>query len=606
VDLLAQPHHDGSERHVSTLEPALGETVTIWVRIPHADPADRVWVRTTPDAEPLFTKAVVDRTTAHETWWRADIRLHNPITNYRFLLGGGTTGYRFVNGTGVHARNVGDAADFRISTHAAPPRWLADTAFHQVFPDRFASSGAPREWPSWARSSAWDEPVDTNGHTAVHQVYGGDLPGVEAHLDHIQSLGAGGLYLTPIFPAPSSHRYDADTFDHVDPLLGGDDALAHLVGACHDRGIKVIGDLTVNHTGRRHEWFRGAQADADSVEAGFFFFDEHPDRYESWFDVPTLPKFDLRDDELTRRLVRGPDSVTARWLRPPFDLDGWRVDVANMAGRNRAIDVNHAVAVAMRQTMAEARADAYLVAEHCYDASRDLDGDGWHGVMNYLAFTRPVWCWLRDPADDDIKYLGDPLPVPRLGGAATVQSITEVLSGQPWRSSVSGFNLLGSHDTTRFRSVCGSAGRQLAGAALLFTFPGVPMVFAGDEIGLTGIDGDGARRPMPWERAQWDSDVLDGYRTLGELRRSSRALRHGGLRWVHADDDVLVYLRESTDERLLVQVSRADHRPVVLAGAMLDGELGERRYGPADATVDDGAVVLPTAGPAAYVWEIAS
>jgi alpha-glucosidase len=132
------------------------------------------------------------------------------------------------------------------------------------------------------------------------------------------------------------------------------------------------------------------------------------------------------------------------------------------------------------------------------------------------------------------------------------------------------------------------------------------LVFAGDEIGLTGIDGDGARRPMPWERAQWDIDVLDGYRALGELRRSSRALRHGGLRWVHADDDVLVYLRESTDERLLVQVSRAEHRPVVLAGAMLDGELGDRRYGPADATFDGDAVVLPTAGPAAYVWDIAS
>jgi alpha-glucosidase len=606
VELLALPHHDGSERHVSTLEPALGETVTVWLRIPHADPADRVWVRTTPDAEPLFTEAVVDRMTVHETWWRADIRLHNPVTNYRFLLGGGASGYRFVNGTGVHARNVGDAADFRISSHAAPPKWLADTSFHQVFPDRFASSGAPREWPSWAYCSAWDEPVDTVGRTAVRQVYGGDLPGIEAHLDHIESVGAGGLYLTPIFPAPSSHRYDADTFEHVDPLLGGDGALVRLVEACHKRGIKVIGDLTVNHTGRRHEWFRKAQADAASVEAGFFFFDHHPDRYESWFDVPSLPKFDLRDAELLRRLVSGPDSVTARWLRPPFDLDGWRVDVANMAGRNRGIDVNHAVAVAMRQTLAEARPDAYLVAEHCYDASRDLDGDGWHGVMNYLAFTRPVWCWLRDPTDDHIKYLGDPLPVPRFGGAATARSITEVLAGQPWRSSVSGFNLLGSHDTSRFRSVCGSAGRQLAGAGLLFTFPGVPMVFAGDEVGLTGLDGDGARHPMPWESAQWDDDVLDGYRALGDLRRSSRALRHGGLRWVHADDDVLVYLRESTDERLLVQVSRADHSPIVLAHGVLDGELGGRRYGPADATRDGDAVVLPTVGPAAHVWEIAS
>ena len=606
MGLLDLPHHDGSERHVSTLEPALGDTVTVWLRIPHADPADRVWARTTPDAEPKFTAAVVDRTTAHETWWRADIELHNPVTNYRFLLGGGASRYRYVNGTGVHARNVSDAADFRISSHAAPPAWLADTSFYQVFPDRFASSGAPRTWPSWAHCSAWDEPVDTYGRTAVRQVYGGDLPGIESHLDHVESLGAGGLYLTPIFPAPSSHRYDADTFDQVDPLLGGDDALAHLVTACHDRGMKVIGDLTVNHTGRGHEWFRRAQADAGSVEAGFFFFDEHPDRYQAWFDVPTLPRFDLRDAELRRRLVCGADSVTARWLRPPFDLDGWRVDVANMAGRNGGIDVNHDVAVAMRHTLAEARTDAYLVAEHCYDASRDLDGDGWHGVMNYLAFTRPVWCWLRDPDDDHIKFLGDPLAVPRLGGGATAESIREVLSGQPWRSSVSGFNLLGSHDTSRFRSVCGSAERQLAGAGLMFTFPGVPMVFAGDEVGLTGIDGDGARRPMPWDPTGWDTDVLDGYRALGALRRSSRALRHGGLRWVRTDDDVLVYLRESTDERLLIQVSRSDHEPIQIERAKLDGELGEPRYGSGDATCDGDMVVLPVAGQAVHVWEVAS
>ena len=104
--------------------------------------------------------------------------------------------------------------------------------------------------------------------------------------------------------------------------------------------------------------------------------------------------------------------------------------------------------------------------------------------------------------------------------------------------------------------------------------PGVPMVFAGDEVGLTGVDGDGARQPMPWDEARWDRDVLDAYRALGALRRASRALRHGGLRWVHAGDDVLVFLREARDERVLVQVARRDHEPVVVAG--LDGDVGAR------------------------------
>jgi alpha-glucosidase len=436
----------------------------------------------------------------------------------------------------------------------------------------------------------------------VHQVYGGDLAGIEAHLDHLATLSVGGLYLTPFFPAPSSHRYDADTFDRVDPNLGGDDGLVRLVTACHDHGIRVIGDLTVNHVGARHEWFRTAQADAASPAAGFFHFRHHPDDYESWFDVPTLPKLDLRDDEVRRRLLSGPDSVTARWLQPPFDLDGWRVDVANMAGRLAAVDVNRDVARTMRATMAAVKADAYLVAEHAYDASRELDGDGWHGVMNYLSFTRPVWCWLR--RDDDTKFLGDPLPVPRFGGVETARSFRELYAVQPWRSTVAGFNLLGSHDTSRFRTVAGDAARQIAGAGLLYTMPGVPMVFAGDEVGLTGVDGDGARRPMPWDESRWDREVLAAYRELGALHRSSRALRHGGLRWVRADDDVLVFLREARDERVLVQVARADHEPVVVA-AGLDGEVGAALFGGVAAhRRGDGSVELPAGDAGVRVWEL--
>jgi alpha-glucosidase len=256
----------------------------------------------------------------------------------------------------------------------------------------------------------------------------------------------------------------------------------------------------------------------------------------------------------------------------------------------------------MRATVAEVEPEAYLVAEHSYDASRDLDGDGWHGVMNFLAFTRPVWCWLRSE-DDSLRFFGEPMPIPRLGGRATVESFREMFAVQPWRSSVSGFNLLGSHDTTRFRSVCGTAARQVAGAGLLYTMPGVPMVFAGDEVGVAGIDGDGARQPMPWDRP-WDAEVFDAYRQLGALRRSSRALRHGGLRWVHAGDDVLVYLRESRDERLLVQVSRAGHEPVAIDATALDGDVGERRFGPGDVTHRDSSVILPAAGAAVHVWDL--
>ena len=256
--------------------------------------------------------------------------------------------------------------------------------------------------------------------------------------------------------------------------------------------------------------------------------------------------------------------MTARWLRPPFDLDGWRVDVANMAGRLGDIDVNRDAAVAMRATMAETKPDAYLVAEHAYDASRDLDGDGWHGVMNYLAFTRPAWCWLR--RDEDLKFLGDPLPVPRFGGRRDGRVDPRAAGRAAVALDACRASTCSGRTTRPASAPCAArADRQIAGAGLLFTFPGVPMVFAGDEIGLTGVDGDGARQPMPWDAAAGTATCSAPTAQLAELRRSSPALRHGGLRWVHADDDVLVYLRESRDERLLVQVSRADHAPVAVA-----------------------------------------
>ena len=124
------------------------------------------------------------------------------------------------------------------------------------------------------------------GPDCPRQLYGGDLDGIIAHLDHIASLGVGTLYLTPFFPAESNHRYNASTFDRIDPLLGGDEAFARLADAAHARGMRLMGDLTTNHCGDTHEWFQAALADPTQPEARFFFFDQHPDQYAAWWDMP--------------------------------------------------------------------------------------------------------------------------------------------------------------------------------------------------------------------------------------------------------------------------------------------------------------------------------
>jgi alpha-glucosidase len=319
-----------------------------------------------------------------------------------------------------------------------------------------------------------------------------------------------------------------------------------------------------------------------------------------WFGVPTLPKFDHRSEELRRRLYEGPDSVVAKWLRPPFDLDGWRIDVANMAGRYRDVDLNHLVATETRRTMALVKPDTYLVAEHGHDPSAVLAGDGWHGTMSYSGFSRPMWEWLCDE-DGSFALLG--MPTPSLSGRLVADTIDAFRAAIPWRSWVHNMTLLGSHDSARWRTITGQRDRALVGVGILLTFPGIPSIYYGDEVGLEGVDGEDARRPMPWDPSRWDRPTLDTYRTLIRLRREHPALRRGGFRWVWAGDDVLVYLRESAEERILVQASRRGHEPVRVPASLMGGGGEELLGGPALTAIGD-AVELPGDGPAFHVWSL--
>ena len=599
---MLSAHHDGSGRYVSNPNPSLGERVTVWLRVPHAARAEQVFVRTTPDAEPHWDQAIVDREGEHETWWRVDVRVTNPIVRYRFLLLGGAGEYRWVNAAGTFAWDVPDANDFWLTTAPPAPAWLDEAIVYQIFPDRFASSGTPRHWPSWAIPSEWDGPLDPDWRRSTRQMFGGDLAGVEAHLDHIAHLGANTIYLTPFFPAESAHRYNAESFERVDPLLGGDAALTSLSRAIHARGMRLVGDLTTNHTGDTHAWFQRARADRDSEEASYYFFDgDGPDDYVGWFGVKTLPKLDHRAPALQRAMLDGPASIAGRWLAEPYALDGWRIDVANMTGRLADIDRNHDVARALRATMAAANPDTWLVAEHCYDASADLRGDGWHGTMNYSGFTRPIWTWLGDPASK-VALMGYPTRrMPRLGGRACAATMRAFTAAMPWRSTTASMNLLGSHDTARWRTAAGSREAQLAGAALLATMPGVPMICYGDEVGVEGATSDLGRVPMPWDESRWDLPTLDAYRSLLGLRAHSEALRRGGLRWLHADDESIVFVRESDDDAVLVHVARAAHPPLTvdLAAAGL-GDDAAAMYGTLNAAAD-GSLALQADGPTANI-----
>lgn len=551
-DLLHRPHHDGSPLYLDHERADLGGSVRVRVRTSVHRPADAVWLRTVEDSEPFFT-ACVQEGPADPTgtiWWTAQVHLRNPVQRYRFMVVHGEE-FVWLNQAGVFGHDVTDAHDFVVTSHQPPPEWGRDAIVYQVFPDRFARSAAAddRPIPDWAVPAQWtDPPIHAGPHTPL-QFYGGDLDGITEHLDHIAGLGVDTLYLTPVFPAESNHRYNASTFDEVDPLLGGDEAYRRLIDAAHARGLRVLGDLTSNHTGDTHEWFRTALADPASTERSFYFFG--PDgSHEGWKGFDTLPKLDHLDPELGDRFA----AVVRRWL--DFGLDGWRIDVANMTGRHAEVDVAHQVARAIRSAATDVRSDALILAEHGHDATGDLDGDGWHGTMNYYGFSFPVWEWLRDP-HHPVPSFGLPVDLPRRDGTAVTAAISQFTASFGWRATGTSWNILGSHDSPRIRTITGSAELHHLAALMQFTLPGVPMIFAGDELGLEGLDGEDARRTMPWDELPDREERTERvYADLARLRREHPALRRGGLRWVHVGTHVLGFLREHPAETLLVLLSR--------------------------------------------------
>jgi alpha-glucosidase len=606
-DLLRRPHHDGSPAYVDNDAPQLGETVTVRMRSHADDPIEGVWLRTTYDAEPVYL-TMNPSADGPTTWWEAGLLVHNPVTHYRFLIAR-RDGQQWLAGNGLVDIDVPDAADFKLSSYAPAPDWARDGVVYQIFPDRFARSAAAdeRPTPQWAIPARWTDTVvfeGTDPRTPL-QFFGGDLDGITDHLDHVERVGADIVYTTPVFPGESNHRYNATTFDQVDPLLGGDAAYERLSSAVHERGWRILGDLTTNHTGDTHEWFRAAQANPEAATRSFYFFGDDGS-YANWMGHGTLPKVNHGDPHLRSAMVEGPDSIVGRWLQPPYDVDGWRIDVANMTGRLGALDVAHEVARAVRRTAESLREDPLVIGEHNHDASGDVDGDGWHGTMNYSGFSWPVWSWLR-AEDTTARAFGRPVQVPRRPGPAVVETFRAWQGALGWQATTTSWNILGSHDSARIRTmVGGDAAMHRVAAGLQFTMPGVPMLFAGDELGLEGVNGEDSRRPMPWSSSDdWDTATLDVYAELARVRRSRAALRRGGQRWAHVDDDTIAFVREHSEGSVLVVARRA---AAPAFGLTLD--LGEHLLGTeeqsGEATTEDGRTVVPgSEGPRLDIWSLA-
>lgn len=564
-DLGRVPHHDGSERFVAREGAEPGAPATVFLVEPPEWQASSMTVRYTHDGDALYRAGEVDRVDGEGRWWRFDLPSSAGLS-YRFQWEGPGGGRTHLNGEGLHDVEPTDAADYRFRTIPPAPLWAREAVAYYVFLDRFWREG-PAPGPADRPLSAWTDPVLDEYPANVQQFYGGDLDGVRTRLDHVDDLGARLLVLSPFFAAPESHRYCASSFDRVDPLLGGDEALARLVAAAHERGLRCLGDLTLNHCGSTHEWFRRAVASASSPEAQLFTFVDHPHRYVAYKGVPSLPKLNYASRETHARMYAGEGAPLRRWLRPPYSLDGWRFDVAAMVGRQGGLDVNGEVARGVRQALEAERDDAFHVAEILHDPAPDLCSDRWTGSLLDAGFQSPVRTFCT-PVEPD-------RPGARLSGDQLHRSLRRFAAALPWDALVGSVGFVGSHDLPRIRSVVGSREAALLAHFLLLTFPGIPMIYAGDELGVEGATADTGRAPLPWPGTGLPADrtMLHETAALVGLRRSSPALTHGGFRWLAATDDLLAYERCSPRQRVVcVAARRAERQRFALAVATSGAE----------------------------------
>jgi alpha-glucosidase len=558
VQPLLFPHHDGSSLYVSDSAPSIGDSITLKVRVPNSYTFEKGFIRVYEDGEPRSYELKVGKKNDIERWYEAKISVVNTHTIYRFVFVAKDK-YEWLNAFGLSNHDVHSNNDFQIVSVPANPEWIKSSVFYQVFPDRFAKSGRSYKVPEWAHPREWNELPRGRSKFTGTELYGGDLLGVEQHLDHINELGVNGIYFTPFFSARSNHRYDASSFDEVDPILGGNKALSSLVKKSNKLGIRIMGDLTSNHCGAGHPWLAKAKKNKKSKERSYFYWDKSVKHgYVGWWGLESLPKLNFNSKALRNEMYKGKNSIVRKWLGSKYGMSGWRIDVGNMTGRLGEDNFHDEVMQGIRTAMDETNPNAWLVAENGDFVASDLNGLGWHGAMNYQGFMRPVWNWLNRNSEIGGGFQGLPFEMPRITGSQLVNSMKQFNASVPWRSVTASMVLLDSHDTARFRTVVnGDVASHLSAMTMVLTYPGVPSIFAGDEIGLEGSWGEDGRRTINWDdRSGWDHQFMGEVKSLISIRKNNDALINGGLRWIATENDFVIYLRESKKQSVVVFVSR--------------------------------------------------
>lgn len=394
----------------------------------------------------------------------------------------------------------------------AHPAWARGQGIYQVLVDRYAD-GDPRNNPPGCKP--WDMAPDWETY------YGGDFDGLIQKLPYIQSLGLDILYLSPVFLSPTYHKYDTVDYFSVDEIYGGREGLKRLIDAAHALDMRILLDGVFNHCSDRHPYFLDVlEKGAVSPYADWFCIFSYDDRGRPVYDsfgglVPSMPRWNTCNPAVVDYLC----CAAVYWTRE-LQVDGWRLDVAD--------EVPHSFWKTFRRRLRAVRPAILLIGEVWNHAAVWLQGDEFDGVTNYK-YRRAMLALARNQWDSQAFW-------------EAVQANLRLYKTTGWPYLV---NLLGSHDTARLFTEVNSAANAELALLVTYCLEGIPLLYYGDEVGLTGGEDPDNRRAMPWDR---HPPLLSWIRQVGELRRIRPALQDGSQIPVSAPGGLLRFLRRTQED----------------------------------------------------------
>lgn len=615
---------DGTEGYVYPPEPKESELVTFRFRTAKDD-VDRVGLVTSADTYVMEKEC----TQGEFDYYTFETRLGEEPFRYCFEVQSGTEKY-YYGRCGI-SREILEYYNFVVVPGFSTPDWAKGAVMYQIFTDRFYNGDKSNDVETneyyyigdySQRVTNWDKYPANMG---VREFYGGDLQGVMDKLDYLQDLGVEVVYFNPLFVSPSNHKYDIQDYDYIDPHYGkivddGGEVLPNgvtdnsqatkykkrttglknleasnelfikLVEELHRRGMKVILDGVFNHCGSFNKWMDreriyegeedyepGAYVSADSPYRSYFrFFKEGPENwpynanYDGWWGHDTLPKLNYEDSVKLENYIL---YIGRKWVSPPYNVDGWRLDVAADLGRSN--EYNHEFWQKFRRAVKDANPNALILAEHYGDPSDWLKGDEWDTVMNYDAFMEPVTWFLTG-----MEKHSDEAREELLGNIDNfIGSMAHHMSNMLTPSLQVAMNELSNHDHSRFLTRTNhmvgrvehlgpEAANEYVNKAVMreavvmqMTWVGAPTVYYGDEAGVCGFTDPDNRRTYPWGHE--DQELIAFHKEAIRIHKEHPALKIGSLKILGGEENILSYARFKGHDRIIVVINNRSERAEV-------------------------------------------